>query len=157
VDRIRGLRGVNSCAERDVSLQGLTILPEGVIRLSPLQESRMKFVPILLLIAAAGWLGRVALRAQAPTYSQADLAEVPHALSSSAPSGYADVTIEVEGMCGPCCERTLFDKARAVDGVAGVAVSFEEEAVHVRLAEGGDLQPVLDALTTDQHTPVVRR
>lgn len=117
----------------------------------------MKFAPILLLLVAGTWLGRIALRAEDPTYSQPDLVEVPHALSESVPGGYVDLTIEVEGMCGPCCERTLFDKARAVEGVAGVAVSFDEEAVHVRLPEGEDVQPVLDALTTDQHTPVVRR
>ena len=117
----------------------------------------MKIAPVLLLLVAGAWLGWVGLRSKAPTYSQADLAEVPHALSSSVPSGYEDLVIEVEGMCGPCCERTLFDKARAVDGVAAVAVSYDEEAVHVRVPEGEDVQPVLDALTTDQHTPVVRR
>jgi copper chaperone CopZ len=112
----------------------------------------MKTIPILILLAAALWLGSVALRASDREYSP-EVAEVPHALGGEAPAGFVDLDVSIEGMCGPCCERTLFDKVRVLDGVASVAVSFDEESVLVRLADDRDPQVVLDALTTDKHTP----
>ena len=112
----------------------------------------MKTLPILILLAAAVWLGTVALRASDREYLP-EVAEVPHELSSGTPAGFVDLDVSIDGMCGPCCERTLFDKVRTLEGVAAVAVSFDEESVLVRLADDRDPQAVLDALTSDKHTP----
>ncbi|MCB9916276.1 MAG: heavy-metal-associated domain-containing protein [Planctomycetes bacterium] len=114
----------------------------------------MKHIPLLLLLVAGFWLGRVALRAGKADYHPV-LADVPHALRGDAPAGFRDLDIAIEGMCGPCCERTLYDKVLAVDGVECAAVSYDEEVVHVRYAADHDASALLAALTTDQHTPTL--
>lgn len=111
----------------------------------------MKPLSLILLLAAGAWLGSVAWRAGEPDYSP-EVSVVPHTLTGEAPAGYRDVRLEVEGMCGPCCERTLFDKARAVEGVDAAAVSYDDQAVLVRIAEGADPARLISALESEQHS-----
>ena len=111
----------------------------------------MKPLSLILLLAAGAWLGSVAWRAQDPDYSPEVIA-VPHALTGTTPEGYRDVLVAIDGMCGPCCERTLFDKARDVEGVADVAVSFDDEHVLVRLEDGADPEALVSALESEQHS-----
>ncbi len=138
---------------RKVALEALAgfIYPDGCISL---RMCNMKIIPLLVLLASAGWLGAVALRTEGQSYT-AEVLEVPHQLSGGAPAGFTDLAITMDGMCGPCCERTLFDKARSVEGVVAVAVSYADGTVIVRLPEAQGAQSVLEALTTDQHTPTL--
>lgn len=111
----------------------------------------MKIAPLILLAAAGGWLGYVALHATEPTYVPPRDAP-PTELTGEVPAGHVVRTLAVEGMCCSSCPGRLFDAILAIDGVQAAAVDAERSTVSAVVPEALDASTLASALTFGQYS-----
>jgi copper chaperone CopZ len=117
----------------------------------------MKYLGLLLLLAAGGALGWLGLRADAPDYVAPRPAEsVPVALTGEVPAGFAVRTFDVSGMCCTGCSAKLYAAVTRVEGVRAAAVDPAVGTAQVMVPANAPLAPLAAALTFDVYTAEVR-
>lgn len=118
----------------------------------------LRVLPILLIVVAAGVLGRIALRAPAPDYEPVAIEDavpathVPRAVVGEVPAGYVVRTLEVSGMCCEGCPGKLYSALQAVPGVVKAAVSLEEGTASALVPVELDVAQLQSALTFDKYS-----
>ena len=116
----------------------------------------MKLLTPVLLLACAGALAWIAVRAPEPSYEPLPVERpaperVPTALSGVVPAGYVVRTFEVEGMCCQGCPGKLWNSVTDVPGVLEAAVDFESGEAAAVVPTELDVALLEGALTFDEY------
>jgi len=108
-----------------------------------------------LLLAAAGTLGAIAVRAKEPSYV-VPAGEVPLVLDEPLPEGCELRAFDVEGICCKSCAGKLSAALRAVDGVEAVAVDPIARQVSAYVRREVPQAELTGALTFDDYVARAR-
>lgn len=114
---------------------------------------------LVLLLAAGGVLGTVAVLARERTYVVPEHEEprsIPLALSGDVPSGYDVRTFDVEGICCQGCSSKLHGALLAVEGVREAAVDPLKHEVTALVRDDLADARLEAALTFDKYTAKAR-
>ena len=118
----------------------------------------MRPLRVLLIGAAAGVLGWIALQAPAQDYEPVVIEDavaatyVPRTVVGDVPAGHVVRTFEVSGMCCDGCPGKLYSALQAVPGVVKAAVSFEEGTASALVPTELDSAQLEVALTFDKYS-----
>jgi copper chaperone CopZ len=117
-------------------------------------------VGVLLLLAAAGALGAIAVRARERTYVVPEHAEpipIPFALEGEPPAGFTRRSFVVEGICCQGCGAKLKGALSSLSGVGAVAVDPLNARVTTFVRSDVSDEALERALTFDKYVATRER